>query len=231
MVNILCTWEGWNGMKLKKALIIIPILILSGCESSPTPTIAVPQTNTPLPQMAESVTPDAALTDVTETSTVESDLEETAMIFEVSSPSFGHQQPIPAKYSCYQDNISIPLEWTEPPEGTQSFALIIDDPDAPAGTWVHWVYFNIPKEKRSLPEGIPAMTKYDDGSVSGKNSWNKVGYGGPCPPYGTHRYFIKLYALDIPLALDPGVGKPAVISAMQKHILAQAEFYGTYTKK
>lgn len=153
------------------------------------------------------------------------------MPFEISSPAFLHQQSIPLKYSCYSDNLSIPLTWSTPPAGTVSFALIMDDPDAPAGTWVHWVLFNIPSDKRSLPEGLPILSTYDDGSINGNNSWNKIGYGGPCPPYGTHRYFLKIYALDTALNLKPGAGKAAVVSGMQKHILAQAEFYGTYTKK
>lgn len=137
---------------------------------------------------------------------------------------------IPRVYTCDGEDRSVPLAWTEPPAGTQSFALIADDPDAPAGTWVHWVLYNIPAHTRALLEGLGPLASLPDGSLHGKNSWRKLGYGGPCPPRGTHRYFFKLYALDIQLALQPGATKDDVLKAMEGHILAQTELMGTYKR-
>jgi Raf kinase inhibitor-like YbhB/YbcL family protein len=106
----------------------------------------------------------------------------------------------------------------------------MDDPDAPVGTWVHWVLFNIPASARGLPEAFPADASLPDGSLSGKNSWGRTGYGGPCPPSGTHRYFFKLYALDETLAINPGADKGELEKAMVGHILASAELMGTFSK-
>jgi Raf kinase inhibitor-like YbhB/YbcL family protein len=147
------------------------------------------------------------------------------MSLELTSEAFLNGQSIPAKYGCTGRNISPALTWTEPPAGTQSFALIIDDPDAPAGTWVHWVLFNISANTSSLQENINTSTM----SV-GKNSWGDLGYGGPCPPSGTHRYFFKLYALDATLNLLHGATKEQVLKEMEGHVLAQAELMGTFSK-
>ena len=117
---------------------------------------------------------------------------EPPMPFELTSPAFVHGDPIPVKFSCDGEDISPELVWGDPPEGTQSFVLIFDDPDAPGGTWIHWVLYNIPAEARGLAEGITADPILADGSMNGKNSWGTLGYGGPCPPSGTHRYFFKL---------------------------------------
>lgn len=147
------------------------------------------------------------------------------MSLELTSNAFVNGQSIPAKYACTGKNISPTLAWNEPPAGTQSFALIMDDPDAPAGTWVHWALFNIQANTRSLQENL------DTGAISvGKNSWGDLGYGGPCPPSGTHRYFFKLYALDSTLSLSPGATKEQLLKAMEGHILAQAELMGTFSK-
>ena len=149
------------------------------------------------------------------------------MKFALSSSAFIQSQAIPVKYTCDDQDVSPPLQWSEPPQGTQSFALICDDPDAPVGTWVHWVLFNIPAETRELPEqALPP-----GGSVDGKNSWGRTGYGGPCPPGGTHRYFFKLYALDTTLDLPAGVDKAKLLKAMEGHILGQADLMGTYSRK
>jgi hypothetical protein len=155
---------------------------------------------------------------------------EEAMTIELTSPAFAQGQPIPVKYTCQGEDISPALAWGEPPAGTQSFALIMDDPDAPGGTWVHWVLFNIPASARGLPESIDANPALPDGSLSGKNSWGRTGYGGPCPPGGTHRYFFKLYALDETLAINAGADKGELEKAMVGHILAYAELMGTFTK-
>lgn len=144
----------------------------------------------------------------------------------LTSPAFTQGQPIPVKFSCKGADVSPALAWTEPPAGTQSFVLIMDDPDAPVGTWVHWVLFNIPSTTRSLPEAAT----FSDGSVQGVTSARSTGYHGPCPPSGTHRYFFKLYALDIPLDLSSSADKKSVLAAMEGHVLAQAELMGTFSK-
>ena len=153
--------------------------------------------------------------------------------FTFTSDAFAHGQSIPAKYTCIGRNISPALAWGEPPAGTQSFALIMDDPDAPGGTWVHWVLYNIPATVRNLTEDLPVTGKNGPSageSYTGKNSWGDIGYGGPCPPSGTHRYFFKLYALDEMTGLLPGAGRGELLKAMEGHILAQAELMGTFSK-
>ena len=154
-----------------------------------------------------------------------------AVAFELTSTAFAAGEPIPQKYTCDGQDISPPLQWSDPPQGTQSLALICDDPDAPIGTWVHWVLFNLPVESRSLPEAVPSDADLSDGSRHGENGWRRPGYGGPCPPSGTHRYFFKLYALDAVLDLEAGASKKQVLQAMEGHILAQAELMGVYSRK
>ena len=147
------------------------------------------------------------------------------MSLTLTSDAFANGQSIPAKYSCVGKNISPALAWNEPPAGTQSFALIVDDPDAPAGTWIHWVLFNIPVSTLSLQESM------DTSAMSaGRNSSGNMSYDGPCPPSGTHRYFFKLYALDSTLSLSPGATKEQLLAAMKGHILAQGELMGTFSK-
>lgn len=149
---------------------------------------------------------------------------------ELASDAFAHEGAIPRKYTCDGEDLSPPLRWNDPPEGAKSFALIADDPDAPRGTWVHWVLFNVPAGTRAVPEGIPAQATLSDGSVHGKNSWDRPDYGGPCPPSGTHRYFFKLYALDATLDLEAGASVEQVLTAMQGHVLGQAEIMGVYSR-
>jgi Raf kinase inhibitor-like YbhB/YbcL family protein len=150
---------------------------------------------------------------------------EATMSLTLTSDAFATGQSIPAKYSCTGKNISPSLAWTEPPASTNSFALIVDDPDAPAGTWVHWVLYNIPANTHTLPENTDMS-----GLSVGKNSSGNMRYDGPCPPNGTHRYFFKLYALDSTLSLSPGASKEQVLNAMKGHILAQGELMGTFSK-
>jgi hypothetical protein len=152
------------------------------------------------------------------------------MELKIESPAFVHEGLIPLKYSCDGLNISPPLKWSGAPEGTKSFALIADDPDAPAGTWVHWVIFNIPDTVYELKENIPLRQQLADGSVQGNNSSRKIGYSGPCPPSGTHRYYFKLYALDTMLDLSAGATKSQLLDAMEGHILAQCELMGKYKR-
>jgi Raf kinase inhibitor-like YbhB/YbcL family protein len=154
----------------------------------------------------------------------------------LTSPAFEQGTSIPAKHACTGDpasslkDVSPALAWGEPPAGTRSFALIMDDLDSAGGIWVHWVLFNIPASARGLEESIGANPTLDDDSVSGANSWGSTGYGGPCPSSGTHRYVFKLYALDDILAIEPGATKGELEKAMVGHILAQAELMGTFTQ-
>jgi Raf kinase inhibitor-like YbhB/YbcL family protein len=148
------------------------------------------------------------------------------MMFELSSSAFANGEEIPTKHTCDAEDDSPPLQWGDPPAGSESLALIMDDPDAPVGTWDHWLLFNIPADLRSLPERADPPP----GSVDGKNSWGRTGYGGPCPPSGTHRYFFKLYALDTTLDLPAGADKSQLLQAMKGHILAQTELMGTYAR-
>jgi len=151
--------------------------------------------------------------------------------FALTSSAFAPGEPIPRRYTCDGDDVSPPLAWSDPPPGMQSFALIADDPDAPVGTWVHWVLYNLPAEARGLPEAVPPDAELPDGSRHGNNSGRRPGYGGPCPPGGTHRYFFKLYALGTVLDLEAGANKEKLLQAMEGHILAQAELIGVYTRQ
>jgi len=149
----------------------------------------------------------------------------------VSSSAFQEGGKIPAKYTCEGQDISPAITWGEPPAETQSFALIMDDPDAPGGVFTHWVLFNLPADSRELPEAMPTQAQLPNGSLQGKNDFGKAGYGGPCPPSGRpHRYQFTLYALDQPLDLKAGASKKPVIDAMQGHILAQGRLTGTYQR-
>lgn len=152
------------------------------------------------------------------------------MAWQLTSTAFQDGRPIPAEYTCDGEDHSPPLAWTEPPAGTASLALIADDPDAPGKTWVHWVLYRIPPAIRRMPPAVPPDEELADGSRHGMTDFGRVGYGGPCPPSGTHRYYFKLYALDLRLDLSPGAAKRQVEQAMQGHILAQAQLMGTYRR-
>lgn len=154
-----------------------------------------------------------------------------AQSFELKSQAFVSGSMIPSLYTCEGKNISPPLAWSGAPAGTKSFVLICDDPDAPVVTWVHWVYYNIPTSVTSLPENVSKTEKPAQGGIHGKSSFGDFGYGGPCPPWGTHRYFFKLYALDTVLTLPSGAKKKDVLKAMDKHVLGKTELMGTYKKK
>lgn len=146
----------------------------------------------------------------------------------LSSPAFAAGQDIPVRYTCDGEDLSPPLRWSDPPEGTRSLALIMDDPDAPLGTWTHWVLFNLPPDQQVLAEGLPPRNKLDNGAVQGKNSWRRFGYGGPCPPTGTHRYRFTLYALDTVLDLGPGTDADRLRQAMAGHVLAESRLEALY---
>jgi Raf kinase inhibitor-like YbhB/YbcL family protein len=153
------------------------------------------------------------------------------MAFAISSTSFQQGGDIAKKFTCDGADVSPEFSWTEPPAGTQSFTLIADDPDAPAGTWTHWVLFDLPPTSRNLPEGVAKVNELPGGGRQGRNDFPKIGYNGPCPPPGkSHRYFFKLYSLDRKLDLKPGASKQDVEHAMQSHILAKAEWMGKYQR-
>lgn len=147
------------------------------------------------------------------------------MSIKLTSSAFKEGEMIPKKYSCDAENISPPLVWSGIPEEPKSFALIVDDPDAPAGNWVHWVLYNIPADQDNLVEGVAGV------GTQGKNTSGKLNYGGPCPPKGSaHRYFFKIYALDTVLELNAGATKAELEKAMQGHILAQGQLMGKYQR-
>lgn len=150
--------------------------------------------------------------------------------FQLSSPAFEHKGKIPPKYTCKGEDVSPPMEWTDAPSGVVSYALIMDDPDAPVGTWVHWVVFNIPGSTTSLSEGIESGQSVLKGALQGKSSWGRNQYNGPCPPAGEHRYFFKLYALDVELNLKDNATKADVVQAIQGHTLGLAELMGVFSK-
>ena len=152
------------------------------------------------------------------------------MEFPFTSTAFNNEERIPTKYTCDGQDVSPPLQWSDPPQDTKSFALICDDPDTPRGTWVHWILYNIPASTRALQEAIPSDANLADGSWHGMNNWGRLGYGGPCPPSGTHRYFFNLYALDKMLDLYAGASESQVRQAMQGHILAQAQLMVKYSR-
>ena len=156
------------------------------------------------------------------------------MAFALSSPAFADNGGIPKQYTCEGADISPPLNWSGAPQGTRSFALIVDDPDAPdprapKTTWVHWVVHNIPAEAPGLPEGATARG-LPAGTLQGLNDWKRVGYGGPCPPIGRHRYFHKLYAVDTVLTGLERATKAQLLEALKGHVLAEAQLGGTYQK-
>ena len=152
------------------------------------------------------------------------------MALQITSTAFSDGEMIPKRYTCDGPDISPDLSWTDVPGDTKSLALICDDPDAPVGTWVHWVLFNIPTGEKGLPAEIAPETALPNGAIHGINDFRKPGYGGPCPPGGTHRYFFKLYALDTVLSLGSGATKAQVVEAMQGHILAEAQLMGKYKR-
>ena len=155
--------------------------------------------------------------------------QEATVSLQLTSPAFAAQGGIPKRFTCDGEDVSPPLAWAGAPAGTRSFALVVDDPDAPMGTWVHWVLYDLPDTVTALPEAVTAKT-LPLGTREGTNSWKQPGYGGPCPPIGRHRYFHKLYALDIVL---PDLNRPtkaALEKAMAGHVLAQTELVGTYQR-
>jgi Raf kinase inhibitor-like YbhB/YbcL family protein len=156
---------------------------------------------------------------------------ESPMSIKVTSTAFQHGMTIPKQFTGDGADQSPPLRWSEPPPATKSIGLICDDPDAPRGTWVHWVLFNLPTQTRELEEGMPTTATLPSGAKQGKNDFGNIGYGGPAPPKGkAHRYFFKLYALDVAVDLAPGATKAQLEHAMKGHILAEGQLMRTYKR-
>ena len=155
-------------------------------------------------------------------------MKETLEKIELTSSAFEQGGTIPKKHTCDGADVSPALKWGAVPKGTRSLALILEDPDAPRGTWVHWVIFNLPPTINNVPEGMPPIAQLANGERHGKNDFGKLGYGGPCPPSGTHRYSFRIYALDTVLTLESGTAKKDVAKAMEGHLLAKGELVGRY---
>lgn len=155
---------------------------------------------------------------------------EEIMSIQLSSTAFKDGDMIPKKFTCDSENVSPPLKWSGIPAGTQSISLICDDPDAPAGTWVHWVLYNVPGAVTGLPENVPSDRVLGNGAKQGMNDFRGLGYAGPCPPAGMHRYFFKIYALDIEIGLEPGATKAELLNAMKGHILGEGQLMGKFTR-
>ena len=146
----------------------------------------------------------------------------------LTSSEFTEGADIPAKYTCDGQNVSPPLHWENDNSATQSIAIVCEDPDAASGNWVHWLMYNIPPTGFRLPEAIPNIAKLPDGSLQGKNDFKQLGYGGPCPPKGTHRYLFRVYLLDQKLDLPSGIDQKKLSEAMKGHILAEGLLSAKY---
>ena len=153
-----------------------------------------------------------------------------AMELDIRSSAFGEGELIPIKYTCDGGDVSPPLSWAQLPNETKSIVLICDDPDAPMGTWVHWVLFGLSPDTMELPEGVSNEKEVLGGAKHGLNDFRKYCYGGPCPPGGTHRYFFKLYMVDTQVDLNAGATKNEVLSAIKGHILAAGQLMGRYSR-
>jgi Raf kinase inhibitor-like YbhB/YbcL family protein len=148
----------------------------------------------------------------------------------LTSTAFKEGEAIPRAYTCDGVNISPPLEWSGIPSTGKTIAIVADDPDAPGGTWVHWILYNLPADNIGLVENLPASETLKAGGFQGRNDFGKIGYGGPCPPSGMHRYFFKIYALDGELPLKAGATKAELMKAMEGHIIVQGQLMGTYRR-
>ncbi|MCJ7568511.1 MAG: YbhB/YbcL family Raf kinase inhibitor-like protein [Anaerolineales bacterium] len=215
-----------SNTKKRFALVLTPILFITGFINACQPEAIITLVNTePTPKPLEETK------EVAKPMSEEIESPEPIQIpteFILTSEGFLEGEPIPTLYTCNGDDVSPPLAWSGTPNDTSSFALIMDDPDAPMG-WVHWVLFNLPGDAATLDVGLRPEAEAPAGSRQGTNSWGRLGYGGPCPPSGIHRYFFKLYALDISLALDESATKEDVLAAMEGHILSETALMGTYS--
>jgi len=186
-----------------RLMVVLVSLALIGCANRTQPATQPSSTNSAKPDKAE---------------------------IKLTSAAFKEGEPIPRAYTCDGVNISPPLEWSGVPKTAKTIAIVCDDPDAPAGTWVHWVLYNLPADNIGLVENLPATETLKAGGFQGKNDFGKIGYGGPCPPSGTHRYFFKIYALDSELPLKAGATKAELMKTMEGHIVLQGQLMGTYRR-
>jgi Raf kinase inhibitor-like YbhB/YbcL family protein len=154
------------------------------------------------------------------------------MALTLTSDAFGDGHPIPQRYSCDGEGVSPPLTWSPGPVGTASYALIVDDPDAPGGVFTHWVLYDLPPDVRTLPAGLRAGDRFAEAGAEGKNDFGQLGYGGPCPPRGSqpHRYRFTVYAVNAMLGLPPGATKQQTLDALRDHILETGHLSGTYQR-
>ena len=203
-------------MSLKYFVLVIAVILISGCVTG--------NNNATTDEITPEVT--AEVMETVDEYTQEADIMED---FSISSGAFGQGDTIPVEYTCDGSDMSPPLVFSGIPDGAKSIALIVDDPDASGGMWVHWVIYNMPPN-RELAKGMPIAGTLPDGSRQGTSDFGKAGYGGPCPPSGTHRYYFKVYALDIVLDLQSGASKAQLENAMQGHVLAKAELMGKYAR-
>jgi Raf kinase inhibitor-like YbhB/YbcL family protein len=213
------------------ALELAMVFLAAGCSPAPElqgAAIASPPSSSPIARPTDIPSATAPLAAEATATIRTTDAPQSALALE--STAFDNGDVIPARFSCDGKNISPELTWGPTPDGTLSFALIMEDPDAPGGTFIHWVIFNVPPDSTGLPEGVSKDAELADGSRQGTNSGRALGYTGPCPPGQTHRYFFKLFALDEALDLAPGATADELTSAMNGHILDQAELMGTYTR-
>jgi Raf kinase inhibitor-like YbhB/YbcL family protein len=214
----------------KKTLVVgmCGIFLAAGCRTGAEP-LPVEPTPISVETVQEEATPTTAPSE-TPSSEPEPMVEKTGSTMKIESNAFEQGDPIPAEFTCEGDDLSPALSWSDAPEKTVKYVLIMDDPDAPVGTWDHWLLYNIPGETSELAPAISAEAELPDGSRHGNNSWDRLGYGGPCPPSGTHRYFFKLYAIDTVLDLEPGATKDELLAAIEGRILAEAELMGTFSR-
>jgi Raf kinase inhibitor-like YbhB/YbcL family protein len=201
-------------MSMKLFIIIFLIAVISGCVAEEKEKTTVTPSSTSTPAAIEKNTKEVT----------------TMQNISISSEAFQAGGVIPKEYTCDGSDVSPALSWRGIPENAKSIALIMDDPDAPGGTFVHWVLFNIPPGMTKLPRGVPENRTLNDGSSQGITDFGRIGYGGPCPPGGTHRYYFRLYALDTMLNLQPGASRKQLDDAMRGHILAQGELMGNYKR-
>ena len=215
-------------------LILILVIFLAGCGSPSTPVITAPKpAATPSALLTPTAVAEANPSPTAAANSSPTPQDKSSAVIALSSTAFEPSAAIPGKYTCTGENISPALAWTAPPSGTKSIALIMDDPDAPSGTWVHWVIYNLPPEISGLPEGASQASapakQIPQGAVQGPTSFGRPGYGGPCPPSGQHRYFFHLYAADT-LFDNPAFDKAGLLKALEGHTLASAELMGVYQK-
>jgi Raf kinase inhibitor-like YbhB/YbcL family protein len=225
-----------RGSKLV-ALALVALVVAAGVgywfltpkmPNEPTSTVATISGLTPL-QRTQIPTTSTTLTSAA-TPAASEGTTEVGMGLTVMSQAFKSGESMPRKYACGGEDVSPPISWSGRPERTESYVLIVSDLDAPMGTFTHWVIFNIPAQDSSLQEGVPSVETLSNGAIQGRNGFGKIGYAGPCPPSGAHRYVFHLYALDTLLSLEAGVTEHDVLDAMKGHVLAEAELTGIYSR-